>query len=454
VYDLRILNATVVTEAGSRVADIGIEGHSIADVVPQGGLGAGRRELDASGLHVMPGAVDVHFHCRAPSRPERGDFASETAAAAAGGVTTVFEMPIADPACSTPDVFLTRRSLIEAEANVNVALYAGAAVEPARAESMAALGAIGFKLFTLRPTPGREREFDGLWATGDADVFRALASVAETQLRCVIHAESDSLLGLLQARPGGAGKRPPAVEAIGIAATAAIAKEASAPIHVAHVSSRTALDAVRAGVELGADLTAETCPQYLLLDERTVERFGGLAKIAPPLRTPEDREALWAAIGAGTIGVLASDHSPFLPHEKLDVDFELAPQGLPTVELLVPAILDAAARGTLPLERAVGLVTAAPARLFGLDRKGTLEIGADADVTLFSFTEPIHPVADGFKTRARGCAVVFEPLELRARIEQTLVGGDVVFADGEVLAERRGRFVAGARATIREPEPV
>ena len=267
-------------------------------------------------------------------------------------------------------------------------------------------------------------------------------------------AESDSLLGLLQAQPDGAGRRPPAVEAVGIATTAAIAKEASAPIHIAHVSSRTALDAVRAGLELGADLTAETCPQYLLLDDRTVERFGGLAKIAPPLRTPEDRDALWAAIEAGTIGVVASDHSPFLPHEKLDVDFEVAPQGLPTVELLVPAILDAAARGVLPVERAVGLVTAAPARLFGLETKGTLDVGADADVTLFSFTEPTHPDADAFTTRARGCAVVFEPLELRARIAETLVAGNVVFANGRIIGEPRGRFLAGARVTVREPEPV
>ena len=454
MYDLRILNATVVTEAGSRVADIGIEGGSIAEVAGQGGLGPGRRDLDASGLHAMPGAVDVHFHCRAPSRPERGDFASETAAAAAGGVTTVFEMPISDPACSTPDVFLTRRTLIQTEAHVNVALYAGAAVEPARAEAMAALGAIGFKLFTVTPAPGREREFDGLWATGDADVYRALSSVGETGLRCVIHPESDSLLGLLQAQPDGAGRRPPAVEAVGIATTAAIAKEASAPIHIAHVSSRTALDAVRAGRELGADLTAETCPQYLLLDHRTVERFGGLAKIAPPLRTPEDSDALWAAIEAGTIDVVASDHSPFLPHEKLDVDFEVAPQGLPTVELLVPAVLDAAARGVLPLEHAVGLVTAAPARLFGLETKGTLDAGADADVTLFSFTEPTHPAAEAFTTRARGCAVVFEPLELRARIVETLVGGTVVFADGRVIGEPGGRFLAGTRGAVREPEPV
>jgi dihydroorotase (multifunctional complex type) len=454
VYDLRILNATVVTEAGSRVADIGIEGGSITEVAEQGALGPGRRDLDASGLHAMPGAVDVHFHCRAPSRPERGDFASETAAAAAGGVTTVFEMPISDPACSTPDVFLRRRALIQTEAHVNVGLYAGAAVEPARAEAMAALGAIGFKLFTLAPALGREREFDGLWAAGDADIYRALSSVAETGLRCVIHPESDSLLALLQAQPNGAGRRPPAVEAVGIATTAALAKEAAAAIHIAHVSSRTALDAVRGGIELGADLTAETCPQYLVFDERTIERFGGLAKIAPPLRSSDDSDALWAAIEAGTISVVASDHSPFLPHEKLDVDFEAAPQGLPTVELLVPTLLDAAARGVLTLERAVGLVTAAPARLFGLETKGTLDVGADADVTLFSFTDPTHPVAEAFTTRARGCAVVFEPLELRARIVETLVAGNLVYTGGKVIGEPGGRFLAGTRVSLREPEPV
>jgi dihydroorotase (multifunctional complex type) len=455
MHDLRILNATVVGDGAVRVADIGIESGTIAEVAAQGSLGPGRRDLDASGLHAMPGAVDVHFHCRAPSRPERGDFASETAAAAAGGVTTVFEMPISDPACSTPDVFLARRALIEAQAHVNVALYAGAAVEPARAEAMAALGAIAFKLFTLAPAPGREREFDGLWAATDADIYGALSSVAETDLRCVVHAESDSLLALLHAQSDGAGRRPPAVEAVGIVSAAALAKEAAAAIHIAHVSSRSALEAVRAGLALGAELTAETCPQYLLLDERTVERFGGLAKIAPPLREPQDRDALWAAIADGTIVAVASDHSPFLPHEKLDVDFAAAPQGLPTVELLVPTMLDAAARGVLSLERAVELVTSSPARLFGLDRKGTLSVGADADITLFGLTAPTHPKAQQFHTRARGCAVVFEPLELRARIEQTIVGGAVVFRDGAIVDEQRGRrFVAGPRASVPEPEPV
>ena len=454
MHDLRILNATLVTDDGASRADVAIEGSAIAEIAPPGGLGPGRTDLDATGLHAMPGAIDVHFHCRAPSHPERGDFASETAAAAAGGVTTVFEMPISDPACSTPEVFTTRRRLIERDAVVNVALYAGAAVDQGRAEAMAELGAIAFKLFTTTPALGREREFDGLWATGDAGVYTALANVSPTGLPCVIHPESDSLLTLLQAAPNGAGRRPPAVEAVAIATTSAIAKETSTRIHLAHVSSRTAVDAVRAGRALGADLTAETCPQYLLLDESATRRFGGLAKIAPPLRTEEDSRALWDALQDGALDLVSSDHSPFLAHEKREVDFASAPQGLPTVELLVPAMLDAAARGLLPVERAVALVTSKPAQLFGIEGKGSLAVGADADVVLFRFTEPTHPDPERFLTRARGCAVVFEPLELRARVERTYVAGELVFAEGAIVSAGAGRFLRGPLASVREPEPV
>lgn len=455
MYDLRILNAIAVGESGAHPADIAVADGLIAEVAEQGALGPARVDLNADGLYVMPGAIDVHFHCRAPSHPERGDFASETAAAAAGGVTTVFEMPISDPACSTPAALRLRRALADADAHVNVALYSGAAIEPARAAEMAELGAIGFKLFTVAPAPGREAEFDGLWAVGDAAVYAALASVAQTHLPCVMHAESESLLASQQADTDGVLSHPPDAEAVAIATSAALAKEAGTHIHIAHVSSRNALAAVRGGVAMGTEITAETCPQYLLLDEGTVARHGGLAKIAPPLRTADDAAVLWAALADGTIELVSSDHSPFLPHEKTDVEFAQAPKGLPTVELLVPCVLDAAARGVMPLERAVGLVTSAPARLFGLqDRKGTLAVGADADITLFSLGEPELRSADSFQTRARGVAVVFEPLALRARVVQTLVAGQIVFADGRVVGERSGGFLPGPRIVASEREAV
>src|SRR3954468_23093933 len=119
MLDLRLINGIVVGESGAARLDVGIEDGRIAELAEPGRLGAAREEIDAQGLHVLPGAIDVHFHCRAPSHPERGDFSTESAAAAAGGVTTLFEMPISNPACSTPEILADRRALGERDAYVN-----------------------------------------------------------------------------------------------------------------------------------------------------------------------------------------------------------------------------------------------------------------------------------------------------------------------------------------------
>jgi len=456
--DLQIINASVVTPQGTRRADLSVDGTTITEIAEPGALGPAHEEIDAAGWFAMPGAIDIHFHCRAPSHPERGDFRSETAAAAAGGVTTVFEMPISDPACSTPEVFRNRRALAEADALVNVALYSGAALRDVDAAlEMAAEGAIGFKLFTLTPAPDREREFRGLWAITDAAIHRALSALAPTGLPCVVHAESDSMITHFAALPpvDGITARPPVVEAVAIATVAAVARDVGAHVHIAHISSRSALDSLRGAVAAGTNITAETCPQYLLLDDRAIARHGGLAKIGPPLRETGDRESLWEAVRDGTIAVVASDHAPFLAHEKVGVDYATAPQGLPTVELLLPTLLDAAARAVLPLEAAIAAVTSTPARLFGLaGRKGTLTPGADADITLFSLGEPQPLRPETLLTRAAGCAAVFDGIGLRARIERTIVNGRVVFADGALRDESGGRFLPGPAAAPRQIESV
>jgi allantoinase len=453
MHDLRILNGTVVTDGVARRLDVGIEGGQIAELDEPGAVGSALEEIDATGLHLIPGAIDVHFHCRAPSRPDRGDFASETAAAAAGGVTTIFEMPISDPACSTPEVFRSRRALAAAQSCVNFALYSGAAVGGAeRAAEMAELGAIGFKLFTIAPAAGREREFSGLWATDEGEQLDALRAVQGTGMVCVIHAESDALVryfSSLAVADNGAPPRPPVIEATAIATIAALAKEAGARIHIAHVSSRAALDALRGAHALGADVTAETCPQYLVLDAGAVRTNGGVAKVAPPLREHEDAEALWRALADGTLTLVASDHSPFLAHEKAGVPYAIAPQGLPTVELLVPVVLDAAVRGRLPLELAVGYLTSAPAKLFGLHpRKGAVAVGSDADIAVVALGRTYSPTPENVFTRAAGCAIVFAGMTFAARVQLTLVNGTVVYDDGRIVAEHAGRFTAGGAATL------
>jgi dihydroorotase (multifunctional complex type) len=453
VLDLRIVGAVVVSDGSVRPLDVGVEGGKIVEVAEPGRVGAAREEVDATGLHLLPGAVDVHFHCRAPSHPERGTFATETAAAAAGGVTTVFEMPISDPACSTPEVLRARRELIESEAHVNVALYSGAVLGgAAAAEEMVEAGAIAFKLFMVSPAAGREREFNGLWASEEGDILAALEGVSATGRICVVHAENESLVRHYQALPSdgnGNPQRPPVIEAVAIAEVAAMALATGASIHIAHVSSAAGLAAVRGGVALGASLSSETCPQYLTLDTGTIRKHGGLAKIAPPLRTPGDSAALWQGLVDGSLDMVASDHSPFLAEDKAGIPYADAPQGLPTVELLMPVLLDAAARGAMTLERAVGLITSAPARRFGLyPQKGHVGPGADADLAIVDLNETFRPSPATLVTRAAGCGIVFADMELRGRVQMTIVGGRQAYVDGRVTAASHGRFASGRAAPL------
>ncbi len=263
--------------------------------------------------------MDAHFHCRAPSHPERATFASESRAAAASGVTTLFEMPISNPPCSTPEAFLARRELGESESLVDFALYSGAGFsDPARAEAMAECGAIGFKLFTHQPPPERLNEFEGLWASGPEQIYDCLTAVAQTGLRCAVHAESQHFIERFRVDSDRFGHpaRPPMVEAAAVGLVATIARDIGLPAHIVHITSRLATEEVKAAQALGADLSGESCPHYLLFDESYIPRFGNFVKVAPPLRPAEDVAFLWEALLDGTLSVVASDHAPFTPEEK------------------------------------------------------------------------------------------------------------------------------------------
>lgn len=442
MHDLTILNGIVVTGSRTEVHDIAIDAGTISEVGSPGTVGAGREEIDATNLYVLPGAVDAHFHCRAPSHPERGTFASETRAAAAGGVTTVLEMPVSDPPCSTPEVLRSRRKLGESECHVDFGLFAGAAVEEPIAQAMVESGAIGFKLFTHRPPPERVTEFQGLWAESEDGIYSALETVATTGLPCTVHAENQSLIARFEARliNGGPSSRPPVIEAAAIALLGAIARDTGARVHIAHMSSGAAAEALVAA-KAGAKVTGETCPHYLIFNEDHVREFGSLVKVAPPLRTAADNKALWEAVATGSIEVIASDHAPFTAEEK-GVPYESAPRGIPGVEAMVPVVLDAVARGVLTLERAVHALSESPARLFGLyPKKGALREGSDADVVLWDPRDENTLRLESFQSRSGGSAIAYHGLVLRGRLRRTLLRGQTVYRDGEVVGDALGRFV-------------
>jgi allantoinase len=453
---LAITNGRMITEHGSHLADIGITAGRIAAIAAPGNLPPAETTIDATGLLVLPGAIDIHFHARTPAYPERGDFYTETRAAAAGGVTTIFEMPISKPGCATPETLRSRRQLAEEQCLVDFALFgAPGTLNREDVLGMATEGAIAFKIFMHRAPLGREDEFIGICLTEDAELYQALALVKQTGRRLVVHCESDSLLEMglahmqaeertdLQAHMDS---RPPVVEALAVARLLTMAEALEAPVHVAHVSSGHALDIVRRFQRDGLDVTAETCPHYLFFDETDYLRLGPFAKINPPIRTAADRQALWSGIEDGTIKAVTTDHSTYLVQEKKRGwdGVWLSPSGAPGVQAMLPLLMTAALRDQrLTVPQVVGLISAEPARLFGLaPQKGKLQPGADADICLYDPRVPAKLSYEQMWSQARDVDRLYLDCEFQGRVVSTFVRGARVFHDGEILASPgSGQFV-------------
>lgn len=460
-FETLIAGGTVVGEQGLFAADVALAEGRIAAVAAPGALrGAAGHEVDARGLLVLPGAIDIHFHCRTPGYDERGDFYTETRAAAAGGVTTVFEMPISKPGCATPATFRNRRAHIERQAVVDVALY-GAPGTLSRDDvlGMAAEGAVAYKIFMHRAPLGRDDEFIGICLTDDDQLYEALRLVRETGRRLVVHAESDAMLEAGIGRLRAAGRtdaaahnesRPPVVEAVAVARLLALAEDLGAPVHIAHVSCAQALALVRRARRDGVDVTAETCPHYLFFDEDDFLRLGPYAKVNPPIRPRAHQEALWGGLHDGTLDVVTTDHSTFLPAEKERGwdDIWRAPSGAPGVQTLVPGLVTAALQGRLGLPDVARLIAGAPARLFGLaPHKGAVAPGADADLCLYDPAPAAALEQGALLSRAAGIDRLYAGRVFQGRVVATYSRGRCVFRDGAVLAEAgSGRFLAPAGA--------
>ncbi len=415
-----------------------------------------RESLDVRGMLVIPGAIDIHVHCREPSLESRGDFATESRAAAAGGITTFFEMPISNPCAATPEVLRMRRELAAKKAYVNIGLYAAPGLRKAREiERMAEEGAIGFKLFTTRAVKGREDEFMGLTTESIAEIVEALELIKPTGLRCVFHAEDQSLLDLYTARARQRDvpdyrrhelSRPELVEAVAVSKLLTVAKKLQTPIHIAHVTSAEAVELIRRAKDDGVLVSAETCPHYLCFTDDILEKVGPYGKINPPIRYERDRQALWAGIADGTIDLVATDHAPFTKQEKEASwgDIISAPPGHPGLEVLVPLMLSCALRGDMDVAKAVTLISATPARLFDLyPRKGALLPGSDADVTVYDPRRKTTMRRGSGFSRAADCDVLYDGMELLGSVYLTIVAGKIVYRDGEVTGQQGdGRIVS------------
>jgi dihydropyrimidinase len=459
--DFLVRGGTVVTASGSQRADVLVRGETIetvADDLPGIASADDVEVIDATGLLVLPGAIDVHTHTRVASDAEPDRFFQDSVAAAFGGTTTflAFNNPGTG---SSPEA---ERSLLVGLREFRAATTADSAID--FAPSLAISGRMEHLLEELPaivdagvPTAKAFMVFD--FRLDDRRLFAAMrvlgASGGMLQVHCEDAAMVDTAVAAALARGDTAARfhavtRSPAAEAIATERVMAFAREADSPVHVVHLSSAGALRHVRDAKAAGVRAHAETCPHYLALtsdryDSPDPDVVAG-SIISPPLRSAADRDALWAGLAADDLDLIATDHVPDrLSVEKAKaadgVPFDRISNGAPGIEtLLAIAYSEGVAKGRLSIERLVDLLATTPARLFGLTRKGAIGAGRDADLVLFDPTArrtitavDLHHTSD---------YTPYEGLAVTGAVRSVFVRGRPVIRDGTFVGQRGfGRFV-------------
>ena len=455
-FDLVLTGGQIVTPRGIFAATLAVNGGRIVGILgPASRPDAGQR-VDARGLHVLPGLIDTHVHLRSPGNAEREDPVSGTSAAAAGGLTTLLEMPISLVPANSADGLIRRATAIQDGALIDFGLYGAAGFQ--NIESIAEIaeaGAVAFKTFLTAPPAHREGEFFGLWCLDHADLRDLLFETAKTGLRHSFHCEDYPMLETLTRRLVNAGRtdglahaesRPAIVEDTSVANLIALAFEVGGPVEVVHLSSPRAAQLVKQAKAQGLDIIAETCPQYLFLTWRALEEHAGLAKCNPALRSEAEVAALWPYLFDGTLDFIGSDHSPFLLHEKMAPDIFAVPPGVPGLESMTPLMLTAVNQGRLTLPHLVRLMSTRAAKVFRLKGKGDLAIGCDADFTLVDMaTEWTFDRGKCF-SKSRESMCVVDGMPMKGRVVQTIVRGVTIYQDGEVIGRPgHGRWIKPVR---------
>jgi allantoinase len=457
-YDLIIHNALLVDETGAWRGAVAALGGRIAALFAGDPDGPADETLDAGGLPVLPGLIDAHVHFNDPGRADWEGFEAGSMSAAAGGITTVLDMPLNNrPAVVDGPTLAAKRDALAGRSVVDYALWGG--LVEGRAGTLAAQDAAGAVAYKAFMSASGIEDFP---AVSDGTLLDGLRHAARSGRLVGVHAESEALTAHFAARLRAAGRtdrrawldaRPPLAELDAIARALRLAREARARLHIVHVSTAEGVDLVEAARRAasvpaqtgGQPVSCETCPHYLTLDDNDFVALGPDAKCAPPLRPRATVEALWQRVLAGAVDLIASDHSPCPTADKRrgDADIWAAWGGISGVQLLLPLLLtEGVYRRGLTLPQLVRLTSAAPARLFGLQGKGALRPGADADFTLID--PDAEWTVEPSRLFSRHTHTPYAGRRLRGRVLATVVRGRVVFRDGAIIAAPGwGRLLTG-----------
>lgn len=433
-------NCSVYTPGGFVEGGVAVSDGKISAIGSTSFLPRGEQEIDLKGAALLPGGIDTHVHVRDPGRRDRGDFATESVAAAAGGITTMLEMPISSPPQFNVEILQNRVDCASERSSIDFGFYGAAGNRPEFIPELAEAGIAAFKTFLFRPHAGREGEFEGTCVEDDGNLLEIFNAIKKTGKICAVHAENDQIIQRLTKNLRESGRkdffahgeaRPPLAELSAVKKVILYARMTGARVSICHVSTPEAMECIREAKNDAIPVYAETCPQFLFCDEESAAPLGPFAKFNPPIRKKADSNALWNYVNDGTVDFIGADHGSFLLAEKQPgiEDIFNAPAGSTGFEERLSLFLTAVKEGKLTIHRMVELLSTNAAKIFDLfPTKGVISVGSDADLVAVDLDGQYTVRASEMHTAGRDIARLYEGRRLFGTVELTMVRGRTVFS--------------------------
>ncbi len=444
-----IRSRRVVFPGGLEAASIEVRDGRIYAIRPFDFVADNTEVFDAAEKCILPGLIDTHVHINEPGRTEWEGFRTATRAAAAGGFTTLVDMPLNNlPATTTVENLRLKDSAAHGQCMVDYAFWGGVVADnQGDIASLATAGVLGYKCFLVHPG------IDGFTMVNRSQLEAALPAVAASGLPLLTHAELPAPIGAATASLHASGgdwkkystylaSRPDAAEVQAIRLMIELSRKYRCRVHIVHLSSSEALGELRAARAEGLPITVETCPHYLHFDAEEIANGATLFKCAPPIRSRANRELLWKALTDGDIDLIATDHSPCPPEMKRrgDGSFLEAWGGIASLEVALPVVWTEAKQRGISLERIVQWMSEKPARLAGLDRsKGAIREGFDADLVVFD--PDAERRIDPYALQHRHSITPYAGELLSGVVETTFLRGQKVYDRGTFAARPAGKRV-------------
>ena len=460
MWDLAIINGNIVSSQGCYKGNVYVRDGKIGAVTAKPLAEEAKETIDAINLDVFPGFIDTHVHSRDGGYPQKDTFYHSTRGAAMGGLTTIFEMPNAVPSVRNVESFNIQLANLAPKAHVDFAMW-GICLGDHNNNDLMALseaGVVAFKLFwgyALNKSTYSliynydPKDPDAVPPFDDGKVFTIFKEVAKTGKLLAIHAENAFIISELVKQlkvedypneyEALLACRPNLVEETVIKLAISFAKASKARLHILHASAGECVDLVEEAQALGLPVTVETCPPYLFLSNKDFERLGSKMKIYPVIREKHNQDRLWKGISDDVVCNICSDHAPHTAEEKKGSLFS-ALAGMCGVESLAPLMIGAVSDGKITKEQLAGLLSENPAKLYNLyPRKGSLQVGTDADITLVDFRKEMTIKEENLQSVSKVTA--FDGYRIQGAPVRTIVRGITVMANGEIVSKPIGEFV-------------